>query len=105
MGVHALLRRRHGTDDSHREEGRLYEGLVLLNQGGTDDGRSEYKPSVKTYIEGKGSSWHPWVRMDPWDGEKEEGTAQMYLTVRDPSIMETKSVEAEPSSNAEDGGV
>ena len=72
------------------------KGLVLLDQDGTNDDRSEHNPSVASYIEDEDGSWHPWVKVSRWDGEREYGTAQMYLTVRDPSVMATASVQAEP---------
>jgi len=78
--------------------------LALMDSDTAAD-HSRQTSKIASYIDDESGSAHPWVEVSRWDGKKEAGTTQMRLTVRDPSIMERESVEAEPPFNAEDGGV
>jgi hypothetical protein len=69
--------------------------LVLLDTYNANDEPSEQALSVASYIEDKDGRWHPGVRVSRYNGKKEAGITQMYVTVGEPSIVETRAAEAE----------
>jgi hypothetical protein len=71
------------------------KGLVLLHTNDTNDEPSEQALSVASYIEDKDGRWHPGVRVSRYNGKKEAGITQMYVTVGEPSIVETRAAEVE----------
>jgi len=78
------------------------KGLVLLDTSNENDEPSEQALSVASYIEDEHGRWHPGVRVSRYNGKKEAGITQMYVTVGEPSIVETRAAEAERSLSAQE---